>query len=80
MDAQEMHDYEMSKRRADCELRQPIVDRESKAKLEEMLVRKNGPSKEPPRGSALDPTENAVRNNPGLTREAAVRDAENLGF
>ena len=53
---------------------------ESRAQLEALLKAKNGASKEPPPLTMLDPIEAAIKDNPGLTREKAVRLAEAYGF
>ena len=74
MDAQEAHDYQMSKRKTG----KPY--QESRARLEALLTAKNGSSKEPSPLSMLDPIEAAIKNNPCLTREKAVKLAEEYGF
>jgi hypothetical protein len=67
MDAQEMHDYQLSL------LGGRIVSKKSRAKLEKMLVDKS-------KIAASDPIEQAMKNHPGLTREEAERWAEAFGF
>ena len=76
MSDQDDHDYRMSKRKTS--LGPPY--QESRAQLEALLKAKNGASKEPPPLSMLDPIEAAIKNNPGLTREEAVKLAEVYGF
>lgn len=69
MDAQEEHDYKMSKRRS---------LKNSKPKLEALLQEKNAASQSQP--ELLDPIEAAIKNNPGLTRQKAAEMAEKFGF
>ncbi|MCG3768998.1 MAG: hypothetical protein JW384_00116 [Nitrosomonadaceae bacterium] len=76
---QDDHDYRMSKRKTSMG---PLYQeyQESRAQLEALLKAKNGASKEPPPLTMLDPIEAAIKDNPGLTREKAVRLAEAYGF
>lgn len=71
MNAQDEHDYRMSKRRS---------LEGSKQKLEALLKEKNGSSQAPSQPELQDPIEAAMRNNPGLTRQKAVEMAEKFGF
>lgn len=71
MDAQEEHDYRMSKRRS---------LENSKPKLESLLKKKGAYSKLKSPPELQDPIEAAVKNNPGLTREKAAEIAEKFGF
>ena len=71
MDAQEEHDYQMSKRRS---------FKDGKPKLEALLQEKNASSQAQSQPELLDPIEAAIKNNPGLTRQKAVEIAEKLGF
>ena len=79
MSDQDDHDYRMSKRKTSMG---PLYQeyQESRAQLEALLKAKNGASKEPPPLTMLDPIEAAIKNNPCLTREKAVRLAEEYGF
>jgi len=52
----------------------------SKAILEALLREKNASSKSESKPCPLGPIEAAIKNNPGLTREKAVKMAEELGF
>ena len=76
---QDDHDDRMSKRKTSMG---PLYQeyQESRAQLEALLKAKNGASKEPPPLTMLDPIEAAIKDNPGLTREKAVRLAEAYGF
>ena len=74
MSDQDDHDDRMSKRKTAKRYQ------ESRTLLEALLIAKNGASKEPSPLSMLDPIEAAIKNNPGLTREKAVRLAEAYGF
>ncbi len=70
MDAQEQHDYQMSKRK-----RKSLEG--TKSELEALLAAKGlGSSGE----ECLDPIEAVLKNNPGLTREKVAEMAEKLGF
>ena len=75
MSDQDDHDYRMSKRKTSLG---PLYQeyQKSRARLEALLKAKNGASKEPPPLTMLDPIESAIKDNPGLTREKAVRLAE----
>lgn len=72
MDAQQMHDEEMSKR--------PSVDPASKGRLEALLAAKSASSSNKGPSSELGPIERAMRNNPTLTRETAEKMADESGF
>jgi hypothetical protein len=73
MDAQEMHDLEMQNK--------PKLNlKGSSSKLKALLKARNGSSLEPLQSNELDPTAQAMRNHPQLTRDQATQDAENLGF
>lgn len=69
MDDQEMHDLMMSKRSLK-------VSPGSRKRLEAVLKRKQAEAE----WAAIDPIEQAIRNNPGLTRERAMEMAERFGF
>jgi hypothetical protein len=71
MDAQEEHDYRMSKRR---------LLENNKPKLEALLQEKTASSKAKSQPELLDPIEAAIKNNPGLTRQKAAEMAEKFGF
>ena len=71
MNAQDEHDYKMSKRRS---------LEGSKQKLEALLKEKNGSLQAQSQPELQDPIEAAIRNNPGLTRQKAVEMAEKFGF
>jgi hypothetical protein len=72
MDAQEMHDLEMSQRAQ--------VSPESKGRLQALLAKKSGTSSPAKRSSVPGPIESAMMNNPGLTRELAEAMAREAGF
>jgi hypothetical protein len=72
MDAQEMHDLEMSQRAQ--------VSPESKGRLQALLAKKSASSSRDKRFTAYDPIEVAMAIYPGLTRERAEEMARNLGF
>lgn len=72
MDAQELH--ELMARRETLDLTG------SKDRLKALLQAKNGSSLEPLRPTELDPVAMLMRNNPSLTLEQAIKDAEALGF
>jgi hypothetical protein len=73
MDAQEEHDYLMSKRR--------IKNLEgTKPKLEALFEAKKSSSPAQPAEKFLDPFEAVLKNNPGLTREKVAEMAEKFGF
>ena len=72
MDAQQMHDEEMSKR--------PSVDPASKGRLEALLAAKSANSSSKGPSSELGPIEWAMKNHPGLTREKAELMADESGF
>lgn len=73
MDAQEKHDYLMSKRR--------IKSLEgTKPAMEALLETKRASSPAQSTNECLDPIEAAIKNNPGLTREKAAEMAEKFGF
>ncbi len=69
MDAQEEHDYKMSKR-------QSLTG--TRPKLEALLRDKNASKKRQPEPQG--PIDAAIANNPGLTREKALEIAEKFGF
>lgn len=71
MNAQDEHDYRMSKRR-------PMEG--TRQKLEALLKEKNGSLQAQSQPELQDPIEAAMRNNPGLTRQKAVEMAEKFGF
>ena len=73
MDAQEGHDYHMSKRKnKSLEVTKP--------ELEALLAAKRTDSPAKPAERCLDPIGAVIKNNPGLTREKVVEMAEKLGF
>ncbi len=73
MDAQEEHDYRMSKRR--------IKSLEgTKPKLEALLEAKRAGSPAKSAKDCLDPIEAVIKNNPGLTRQEVAEMAEKFGF
>ena len=72
MDAQQMHDEEMSKR--------PEIEPSSKGRLEALLAKKSGSSSSKEPSPELGPIEWAMKNHPGLTRETAEKMAEEFGF
>jgi hypothetical protein len=67
---QEEHDREIARGLKRLAKRTPEKKAESKRKLEALLAEKAAPG----------PIESAMRNHPGLTREAAERMAHDLGF
>ena len=67
MDAQEMHDYAMSK----VSMAQQSMRRKSRKRLERALETKR---------LSDDPIAAVLKNNPGLTRERVAEIAEKLGF
>ena len=69
MDAQEEHDYNMSKR-------QSLTG--TRPKLEALLRAKKASSQ--PQPESQGPIDDAIANNPGLTREKALEIAEKFGF
>jgi hypothetical protein len=71
MDAQEEHDYRMSKRRS---------LEGSKPRLEALLKEKSASSQAQPQAKFQDPIEAVVKNSPGLTRQNAAEMAEKFGF
>jgi hypothetical protein len=71
MNAQDEHDYKMSKRRA---------LEGTKQKLEALLKEKSASSQAQSQPELQDPIEAAIKNNPGLTRQKAVEMAEKFGF
>ena len=71
MDAQEEHDYRMSKRR---------LLENNKPKLEALLQEKTASSKAKAQPELVDPIEAVIKNNPGLTRQKAAEMAEKFGF
>ncbi len=71
MNAQDEHDYKMSKRRS---------LEGSRQKLEALLKEKNGSLQAQSPPELQDPIEAAIKNNPGLTRQKAVEMAEKFGF
>lgn len=73
MDAQEEHDYQMSKRRSKSL-------EGTKSNLETSLKTKGAVPSVQSAEECLDPIEALVKNNPGLTREQAVEMAEKFGF
>jgi hypothetical protein len=73
MDAQEEHDYRMSKRRIESlEGKKP--------ELEALLKSKRAGSPAQPAKECLDPIQAVLKNNPGLTREKVAEMAEKFGF
>jgi|688.fasta_scaffold1478452_2 hypothetical protein len=73
MDAQEEHDYLMSKRR--------IKSLEgAKRELEALLEAKRAGSPTKSAKDCLDPIEAVIKNNPGLTRQEVAEMAEKFGF
>ena len=79
MSDQDDHDYRMSKRKTSMG---PLYQeyQKSRAQPGALLKTKNGSSKEPSPRAMLDPIEAAIKDNPSLTREKAVRLAEEYGF
>ncbi len=73
MDAQEEHDYQMSKRRSKSL-------EGTKSKLETSLKTKRAVPSVQSAEQCLDPIEAVIKNNPGLTREQVVEMAEKFGF
>ncbi len=73
MDAQEQHDYQMSKRKSKSL-------EGTKPELEALLAAKGLGSPEQSVEECLDPIEAVLKNNPGLTREKVAEMAEKLGF
>lgn len=73
MDAQQEHDYQMSKRRSKSL-------EGTKPELEALLAAKRLSQPKQPVEECLDPIEAVLKNNPGLTREKVVEMAEKLGF
>ncbi len=71
MNAQDEHDYKMSKRRS---------LEGSRPKLEALLKEKSASSQAQSQPELQDPIEAAIKNNPGLTRQKAVEMAEKFGF
>ena len=71
MNAQDEHDYRMSKIRS---------LEGSKPKLEALLKEKNASSQAQSQRKLQDPIEAAIKNNPGLTRQEVVEMAEKFGF
>ena len=71
MNAQDEHDYRMSKMRS---------LEGSKQKLEALLKEKNGSLQAQSQPELQDPIEAAIKNNPGLTRQKAVEMADKFGF
>jgi hypothetical protein len=71
MNAQDEHDYRMSKMRS---------LEGSKQKLEALLKEKNGSLQAQSQPELQDPIEAVIRNNPGLTRQEVVEMAEKFGF
>jgi hypothetical protein len=71
MNAQDEHDYRMSKRRS---------LEGSKPRLEALLKEKSASSQAQLQPELQDPIEAAIKNNPGLTRQKAVEMAEKFGF
>ena len=67
MDAQEMHDYAMSK----VSMANHSTHQRSRRRLEQALESKR---------LSDDPIGAVLRNNPGLTREKVAELAEKLGF
>ncbi len=72
MDAQEMHDLAMGKRKP--------VSKDSRKKLEALLAKKSASSSQPGRSTAFDPIEAVMRHNPGLTREKTEEMAKAHGL
>jgi hypothetical protein len=72
LDAQEEHDYEMSKRKT--------LQTGSKQRLEALLAKKNASSSESEQSSEQGPIARAMRNHPCLTKEDAMEMAEAFGF
>lgn len=73
MDDQEMHDLEMAKRPS-------TVSPGSRQRLEALLAEKGRSSSTGEPYYGIDPIEQAIRDNPGLTREMAMETAEKLGL
>lgn len=73
MDEQAAHDREMAKRKMKLEPG-------SRQRLEALLAKKSAASSKPERSSASDPIANAMKWNPGLTRETAEEMAAEYGF
>ena len=71
--AQERHNRAMSRAMKKLKKRMSEEWAASKRKLEALLAEKAA-------ATALGPIESAMRNHPGLTREAAARMAYDLGF
>ena len=71
MNAQDEHDYRMSKIRS---------LESTKAKVAALLKEKNASSQAQSQPELQDPIEAAIKNNPGLTRQKAVEMAEKFGF
>lgn len=81
MDAQQEHDWDFSQRLKKAKKEgQPLVDVESKQRLEALLKEKrSGSSKNGP-SFGLGPIAQAMENHPGLTEEKAIEMAEEFGF
>ncbi len=73
MDAQQEHDYKMSKRKLK-------LSKGSKQRLQDLLAKKNDASSAHEPYSGVDPIAQAMRNHPGLTQEDAEKMAEFFGF
>jgi hypothetical protein len=75
MDAQQEHDYEMSKRLDNLDLKG------SKKKLEAALKKKaKASAASSPKVVVVDPIASAIRNHPTLTRKEAEEMAAAFGF
>jgi hypothetical protein len=71
MDAQEEHDYRMSKVKSLAG---------TKPQMEALLRAKKAGTKSRSKSEMQDPIAAAMANNPGLTREKALEIAEKFGF
>ena len=72
MSDQDEHDLRMSKA--------SLLMLATKAQLEDSLLRKNGASMEPPSSATTGPVAAAMRDNPGLTSDQALKQMQSLGW
>ena len=81
MDDQQRHDQKLHKVMQDFKKRGiPIVEPDSREKLEALLEKKSIDSKSKEQSYELGPIAQAMRNHPGLTAEKAIEMAEAFGF
>ncbi|MBI9094237.1 MAG: hypothetical protein JEY71_05090 [Sphaerochaeta sp.] len=81
MNDQQLHDQKLIKMMEDHRKNgTPIVEADSKEKLEALLEKKSKNSKSKERSSGLGPIAQAMRDHPGLTSEEAIEMAEAFGF